>query len=85
MDEETFYLSLVHTQHLSSPNSQVFAMLQSISMSLSDIQGQLSVMQEQNACRDETLCVLDRDIKELKSMKRFSDDSNDAEERVPED
>ena len=25
-------------------------------MSLSDIQGQLSVMQEQNSCRDETLC-----------------------------
>lgn len=47
-------------------------------MFLSDIQGQLSVMQEQNACRDETLHVLDRDIKEIKSMKRFSDDSNDV-------
>lgn len=49
-------------------------MLQTISMTLSDIQVQLSSIQDQNSERDATLKQLQQDMKEMKGLKRSADD-----------
>ena len=58
------------------PNQQVLSMLQSISMTLSDVQGQLAVIQQQNEQCDSTLNRLEG---ELQAMKR----SNEAPQDTP--
>ena len=62
-----------------SDNNQMMAMLQSMSMTLSDVQGQLSVFQDQSRRHDDTLCRLESEVKELKATKR----SNEVEESTP--
>ena len=58
------------------PNQQVLSMLQSRSMTLSDVQGQLAVIQQQNEQGDSTLNRLEG---ELQAMKR----SNEAPQDTP--
>ena len=48
------------------PNQQVLSMLQSISVTLSDVQGQLAIIQEQNEQCNSTINRLEGDIKTLK-------------------
>lgn len=50
--------------------SQPLDLLQSISMTLSDIQVQLSSIEEQNSERDSTLKRLEKDISDMKENKR---------------
>lgn len=57
----------------------MMAMLQSISTTLSDVQGQLSVLQDQSRRRDDTVSRLESEVKELKATKR----SNEVEESTP--
>lgn len=51
------------------PMKQPTALLQSISMSLSDVQRQLSTIQEQNVQCDQTFRQLEMNIQELKTNK----------------
>ena len=57
------------------PNQQVLSMLQSVSMTLSDVQGQLATIQQQNE-RDSTLNRLEG---EIQAMKR----KNEAPQNTP--
>ena len=57
------------------PNQQVLSMLQSISMTLSDVQGQLAIIQEQNEQRDSTLNRLEGDIQTLKRKNEAPQDT----------
>ena len=54
-------------------DADTVSMLQSISITLSDVQMQLSTIQEQNARRDVTLRQLEKDIQEIKCSKRVGD------------
>ena len=51
-------------------DSNALTLLRSISMTLSDVQMQLSTIQQQNTQRDETLRQLEIDIKDIKGSKR---------------
>lgn len=57
------------------PNQQVLSMLQSISVTLSDVQGQLAVIQQQNEQRDSTLNRLEG---EIQAMKRNNEATQDT-------
>ena len=61
------------------PNGEVLSLLQSISMSLSDLQRQMSAMHEQNMQRDLTLTQIKKDMQEMKGTKR----SNETQEDTP--
>ena len=60
---------------LEQPNQQVLSMLQCISTTLSDVQGQLAVIQQQNEQRDSTLNRLES---ELQAMKRRNEAPQDT-------
>ena len=68
-------ISRQHQQELTTEcdRNPSLSLLQSISVTLSDIQMQLSTIEEQNLQRDSTLKELEKDIKDIKEGKQSSD------------
>lgn len=56
-------------------------MLQTISVTLSDIQAQLCSIKDQNRERDSTLRQLEKDIKDIKGNKRPATDDNSTKSK----
>ena len=81
------YLPTSHDSQQSTPlhcnesETTPLALLQSISMTLSDVQMKLSIIQEQNSERDTTLKQLEKDISELRRsveiLMKHQNDQND--------
>lgn len=67
--------------HSPQPGSELNNILQTISVTLSDIQVQLCSIKDQNVERDATLKQLEKDIKEIKGSKRSANDGDSPQSK----
>ena len=70
----------LHGQGLTDLNTNI---LETMCMSLSDIQVKLSSIQDQNLVRDATINRIQEDIKEIKGSKRLADDTSGPKSKKP--
>ena len=67
--------------HSPQPGSELNNMLQTINVTLSDIQVQLCSIKDQNVERDATLKQLEKDIKDIKESRRSANDGDGSQSK----